>query len=122
MKFDPTNMFEISRHDLITTQTGVRSIAGQPVGLRTAKNLPGAAEIKRQVSNNARLRLGPKDWDAPEGDEEQADDLVATTLTTIVRNEEETRRGDGDSLPSSKRYVEMWVLVYCCGTDVLMTF
>ena len=74
-------MFEISRHDLITTQTGVRSIAGQPVGLRTAKNLPGAAEIKRQVSNNARLRLGPKDWDAPEGDEEQADDLVATTLT-----------------------------------------
>ena len=33
---------------LFALQTGVRTIAGQPVGLRTAKNLPGAAEIKRQ--------------------------------------------------------------------------
>ena len=33
---------------LFAVQTGVRTIAGQPVGLRTAKNMPGADEIKRQ--------------------------------------------------------------------------
>ena len=78
----------------------MRTIAGQPVGLRTAKNMPGAAEIKRQVSN-PRLRLGPKDWDAPqEGDGEPEEDLVSTTLTTIVRRED---GGGVDSPPSSKR-------------------
>ena len=52
--------------------------------------------------SNAKLRLGPKDWDAPqEGDEEPEEDLVSTTLTTIVRRED--GRGDVDSPPSSKR-------------------
>ena len=71
---------------LFALQTGVRTVAGQPVGLHTAKNMPGAADIKRQVPN-PRHRLGPKDWDAPqeEGEEEPEE---GDAVTTLVRREE----------------------------------
>ena len=73
---------------LFALQTGVRTVAGQPVGLRTAKNMPGAADIKRQVPN-PRHRLGPKDWDAPqeEGEEPEESDAVTTVIRRRSREE-----------------------------------
>ena len=82
------------------------------LGFRTRLGTPEKCLLNLpQVSNPARLRLGPKDWDAPEGDDEedgQDRDLVTTTLTKIVNRQE------GDSPPSSKRYA--------CDVDIRISF